>query len=200
MAGYQLNEPNDSIEIRTKCENSKTLQEVPEAERLRLRRYSLDDERALYEMFADPYARTFYPKMADPNNVRAWIEWNLRNYDELGFGLWAVELKVSGEFIGDCGLTYQDVEGGTELEIGYHVIWRERAKGYATEAARACLDFGFSHAPCESICSIVRPSNIASCAVAAHIHTARRDFMKGGSPAILYYTKRVDWQDWRMDP
>ena len=73
------------------------LQEAPEAERVRLRPYSLDDERALYEVFTDPYARTFYPEMADPNTVRAWIEWNLRNYDELGFGLWAVELKVSGD-------------------------------------------------------------------------------------------------------
>ena len=61
--------------------------EVPEADRLRLRPYSLDDERALYEVFADPYARTFYPEMADSHNVRAWIEWNLRNYDEFGFGL-----------------------------------------------------------------------------------------------------------------
>ena len=200
IADNQLNEPNDLIEIRMKCEHLKMLQEVPEAERLRLRPYSLDDERALYEVFADPYARTFYPEMADPYNVRAWIEWNLRNYDELGFGLWAIELKVSGEFIGDCGLTYQDVEGGRELEVGYHVIRRERGKGYATEAARACLDFGFSHTACESICSIVRPSNIASCAVAARIHTARREFMKGGSPAALYYTTRLHWQGRRIDP
>jgi [ribosomal protein S5]-alanine N-acetyltransferase len=174
------------------------LQEVPVAERLRLRPYTLDDERALYEVFADPYARTFYPEMADPFKVRAWIDWNLRNYDELGFGLWAVELKVSGEFIGDCGLTYQDVEGGRELEVGYHVIRCERGKGYATEAARACLDFGFSHTPCKSICSIVRPSNVASCAVAARIHTEQRQFMKGGSPAVLYYTTRLHWQDRRM--
>jgi len=188
-----------SIEIRMKCENSKMSEEVPEADRLRLRPYSLDDERALYEVFADPYARTFYPEMADSKNVRAWIEWNIRNYDELGFGLWAVELKVSGEFIGDCGLTYQDVEGEKKLEVGYHVIQPERGKGYATEAARACLDFGFSHTPCESICSIVRPSNIASCAVAARIHTARREFMRGGIPAVLYYTTRPHWQNSRMD-
>src|SRR5215831_19240949 len=83
-----------SIEIRMKCENSKMSEVVPEADRLRMRPYSLDDERALYEVFADPYARTFYPEMADSKNVRAWIEWNIRNYDELGFGLWAVELKV----------------------------------------------------------------------------------------------------------
>jgi len=175
------------------------LQEVPETARLRLRPYILDDESALYEVFADPYARTFYPEMADRDKVRKWIEWNLRNYDEFGFGLWAVELKVSGEFIGDCGLTYQDVEGERELEVGYHVVQRERGKGYATEAARACLDFGFNRTPCESICSIVRPSNIASCAVAARIHTERREFMKGGSIAVLYSTTRLDWQDRRMD-
>src|SRR5215471_1439216 len=111
LLSVQIEPTYISIEIRMKCENSKMSEEVPEADRLRLRPYSLDDERALYEVFADPYARTFYPEMADSKNVRAWIEWNIRNYDELGFGLWAVELKVSGEFIGDCGLTYQDVEG-----------------------------------------------------------------------------------------
>jgi hypothetical protein len=47
VAEYQLNEPNDLIEIRMKCENSKMLQDVPEAERLGLRPNSLDDERAL---------------------------------------------------------------------------------------------------------------------------------------------------------
>jgi len=73
-------------------------------------------------VFADPYARRFYPQMADRANVRAWIEWNLRNYAEFGFGLWAMQLKETGQFIGDTGLTYQDVEGRRELEIGYHVM------------------------------------------------------------------------------
>ena len=60
--------------------------------------------------------------------------------DSYGFGLWALELKTTGASIGDCGLTYQDVEGSPQLEVGYHVMQRERRKGYATEAARACLD------------------------------------------------------------
>ena len=156
--------------------------EIPQTERLRLRAYTTADEAELFDVFADPYARRFYPEMVDRAKVRAWIEWNLRNYDEFGFGLWAMELKVDDQFVGDCGLTYQDVEGRRELEIGYHVIERERGKGYATEAARACLEFGFTRASCESICSIVRPSNTASCAVAARVHTARRAFMKGGQP------------------
>jgi ribosomal-protein-alanine N-acetyltransferase len=125
---------------------------------------------------------------------RAWIEWNLRNYDEIGFGPVGMELKAGSQFIGDCGLTYQDVEGRRGLEIGYHVIERERGKGYATEAARVCLDFGFTRTLCESICSIVRPSNTASCAVAAHIHMVRREFTKGGRPALLFHTTRCDWE------
>jgi ribosomal-protein-alanine N-acetyltransferase len=168
--------------------------ETPKTERLRLRPYTLTDEAALFDVFADPYARTFYPEMSDPAKVRAWIEWSLRNYDEFGFGLWALELAASGEFIGDCGLTYQDVEGRSELEIGYHVIQRERGKGYATEAARACLDFGFGRTSCESICSIVRPANTASCTVASRIHTAQREFIKRDSPALLFYTTRLAWE------
>ena len=149
--------------------------EIPQTERLRLRAYTTADEAELFDVFADPYARRFYPEMVHRARVRAWIEWNLRNYDEFGFGLWAMELKVDGQFVGDCGLTYQDVDGRRELEIGYHVVERERGKGYATEAARACLEFGFTRTSSESICSIVRPSNTASCAVAARVHTTRRE-------------------------
>jgi ribosomal-protein-alanine N-acetyltransferase len=168
--------------------------DVPQTERLRLRPYTIADEAELFDVFADPYARQFYPEMADRGKVKGWIEWNLRNYDQLGFGLWAMELKVDGRFVGDCGLTYQDVEGRQELEIGYHVHERERGKGYATEAARACLDFGFAHTSCQSICSIVRPSNTASCAVAGRVHSARREFVKRDQPALLFYTLRDDWE------
>jgi RimJ/RimL family protein N-acetyltransferase len=167
---------------------------TPQMERLRLRPYALADAAALFEVFADPDARTFYPQMADPANVRAWIEWNLRSYDEFGFGLWALEVKDSGEFIGDCGLAYRDVEGGSELEIGYHLVRRERRKGYATEAARACLAFGFRRTTRASVWSIVSPSNTASRAVAARIHEARREILRNGEPALLYYTTRLDWE------
>jgi RimJ/RimL family protein N-acetyltransferase len=165
---------------------------VIETARLRLRPYTLADESALFEVFADPYAREFYPEMADRAKVRKWIEWNLGNYGEFGYGLWAVELKSSGEFIGDCGLTWQDVEDARELEIGYHLIGRERGKGYATEAALACLDFGFRETDAGMICSIVRPNNVGSCKVAGRVHAAQREFLRKGKPALLFYTLRRD--------
>ncbi|HYO81548.1 MAG TPA: GNAT family N-acetyltransferase [Bryobacteraceae bacterium] len=173
--------------------------EILRTGRLRLRAFTSADESPLFEVFADPYARRFYPQMADPARVKAWINWNLRNYDELGFGLWAMELRAGGQLIGDCGLTYQDVDGRKELEIGYHVIERERGKGYATEAARECLDYGFTHTSAVSICSIVKPSNHASCGVAARIHTARRQLLNGDQPALLFYTMRHDWETLRSE-
>jgi [ribosomal protein S5]-alanine N-acetyltransferase len=167
---------------------------ILETERLRLRPYALADERALFEVFNDEDARAFYPRMVDPANVRGWIEWNLRNYEEFGLGLWALELKTTGAFLGDCGLTYQDVESAKELEIGYHVHRGERGKGYATEAASACLDFGFERTACGRICSIVNPSNLASCKVAARIHAESRQLLSNGQPTLLFFTSRAAWK------
>lgn len=164
-----------------------------ETDRLRFRPYTPADEESAFEMFADPYARAFYPRMADRANVRAWIEWNLRNYEEHGFGLWALELRESGAFIGDCGLTFQEVEDHEELEIGYHVVQPERGQGYATEAAAATLDYGFRSTTSNTICSIVSPENIASRAVATRVHTASRTFTKNGETLLLYFTTRSNW-------
>lgn len=63
-----------------------------------------------------------------------WIEWTLRNYEQYGFGLWVIETHT-GEFVGDCGLTMQDVEGEQLVEVGWHVRTRLRRQGYASEAA-----------------------------------------------------------------
>jgi RimJ/RimL family protein N-acetyltransferase len=167
---------------------------APATERLRLRPYTLADEAALFEVFSDAYARSFYPEMADRARVRAWIEWNLDNYQEFGFGLWAMELRSVGQFIGDCGLTYQEVEGRRMLELGYHVLESQRGRGYATEAARACRDAGFRNTAEGCIGSIVRPANTASCTVAARVHSERREFMRKGAPAFLFYTTRGDWE------
>jgi [ribosomal protein S5]-alanine N-acetyltransferase len=167
---------------------------VPRCTRLRFRPYTLDDFDAAFEMFADDYARVFYPQMADRDNVRGWIEWNLRHYEEHGFGLWALELVTSGDFVGDCGLTFQDVEGKQELEIGYHIVSNQRRKGLASEAARASLDHGFLTTDRDIICSIVDGSNPASRTVAERIHTHRRGFVKNGQDMVLYYTLRSSWQ------
>ena len=65
-----------------------------------------------------------------------WIQWTRRNYQEHGFGLWVIETHA-GEFVGDCGLTMQEVEGEWLVEAGWHVRGDLRRRGYAAEAAEA---------------------------------------------------------------
>ena len=50
-------------------------------------------------------------KWGGKKRTRSWIEWNLQNYQEYGFGLWAVVRKETSELIGDCGLTIQNIDG-----------------------------------------------------------------------------------------
>ena len=149
---------------------------------------------ALYEVFADPYARRFYPQMADGDAVTEWIAWSLRNYDDFGFGLLAVEPLGEARLIGDCGLTFQDVEGEQLLEVGWHILSAERGKGYATEAARAVLAHAWESLGASFVCSKVHPENTASATVAGRVHTHRREYMKHREPRLLFYTEVIDGQ------
>jgi RimJ/RimL family protein N-acetyltransferase len=156
--------------------------------RLRFRPYRPTDTADVEAMFADPQARRFYPDMG-PEGAERWIAWNLRNYDDLGFGLWAVEDCASGRFLGDCGLTYQVADGERLLEIGYHVTAEHRGCGYATEAAAACREFAFETLGADVVVSIVDPRNEPSIAVARRIHEAVRSCNDGrGERRLLYST------------
>ena len=92
---------------------------VIETERLILREMTEGDYDALYRVLADSDIMQHYPYTFDGNRVRGWINRNIERYHSLGFGLWAVCLKESGEMIGDCGLTMQLINGQIKLMI-YH--------------------------------------------------------------------------------
>ena len=67
---------------------------IIETNRLILREYTLDDFDALYEIVSDPETMKHYPKPFDEERTRGWIEWNLENYKNYGFGLWAVSILL----------------------------------------------------------------------------------------------------------
>ncbi len=163
-------------------------QYVLQTERLGMRRYTMADVDAVGELFADPYAAKFYPVMNTREAHARWIGWNLKNYDDHGFGLWALELLEDGRFIGDAGVTYQTVEGERILEIGWHVHHSFRSRGYATEAAMACLEFAFNRLDAALVGSIVDPANVASIIVASRVHAQKRDFQGKTGPMFLFST------------
>ena len=111
-----------------------------ETERLLLREYTMDDYDALYEIMSDAETMKYYPAPFDEARTRRWIVWNMENYVRYGFGLWAVVLRDTGGFIGDCGITIQNIDGDMLPEIGYHIHKRYQRRGFAKEAARAVRD------------------------------------------------------------
>lgn len=132
--------------------------------RLVIRSFVEQDAQALHErVFGDPAAMKFIPRGASPSldRTRASVERFMKHEREHGFSLWAVELKDSHEFIGDCGLFL--VQGtGPEVELAYHFGKPWWNHGYATEAAIACLAEGFSTHRLEEIIAICFPEHIAS--------------------------------------
>lgn len=161
-------------------------------DRVRFRAYRRSDESAVGSLFADPQARRFYPEHADPTAAARWIEWTLESYERHGVGLWAIELVDTGEFVGDCGLTWQPVEGEMMLEIGYHVDAAHRGRGYATEAALATRRHAFENLGENTVCSIVHPANEGSLAVAGRLHPKRRRITREREDLWLYWSDGDD--------
>lgn len=138
---------------------------IPHSDRLNFRNMTDDDLENMSAMLADPDVMEFYPRPKSRDEAQAWIDWNKSNYVEHGYGLWIIETKA-GEFAGDCGLTWQAVNGRPELEVGYHVRAEMQGRGYATEAAAACRDFARNILEVAHLVAIIHPDNTASRRVA----------------------------------
>jgi RimJ/RimL family protein N-acetyltransferase len=165
--------------------------QILETSRLILREYRRDDADALSRVLSDPETMRFYPAPYDRAGVEDWIARSVRRYAEHGHGLWAMVLKASGEMIGDCGLTVQNVDGADEIEIGYHVRRDLWGQGLATEAARACRDFGFARLPAERLISLIRPENLPSRRVAEkNGMTVWKEVTWRNMPHVVYAIRR----------
>ena len=134
--------------------------------RLILRHLRPDDLDAMHSYLGDRETMKYYPAPYSPEFVRQGIEKNIERYQQYGYGLFGVVLKESGELIGDCGLVWQDLPGGRELEVGYHFHSAHWGRGYATEAAKACIDYAFGNAGVDHVISLIRPENMPSRRVA----------------------------------
>lgn len=133
-----------------------------ETERLQFRKMNQSDFPDLCKILQDAQVMKAYEGPFSKEEVQDWLDRQLRRYREDGFGLNAVLLKSTGQMIGQCGLTVQEIPGKKVLEIGYLFRKEYWHKGYATEAARAYKQYAFTALNAEEVFSIIRDGNIAS--------------------------------------
>lgn len=135
---------------------------VLETPRLLLRKMRRSDIDALSAIMQDERVMYAYNGAFNDEETAMWLERQLQRYEMFGFGLWAATLKETGEMIGQCGITMQPYQAGLVPEIGYLFAFRHWHKGYATEAAAACKEYGFDVLLFDALYSIIRDTNVAS--------------------------------------
>lgn len=149
---------------------------ILQTERLLLLEMTQEDFPALCRILQDEQTMYAYEGAFSDSEAQVWLDRQLERYRQLGFGLWAVILKQTGEMIGQCGLTMQPWKGQELLEIGYLFNRSYWHCGYATEAAQACRQYAFETLGADEVCSIIRDTNTASQQVALRngMHKADR--------------------------
>lgn len=134
---------------------------ILETPRLLMRKMLPEDAQACFDMNNDPEVVRYTGDgpFASLEEAREFLE-NYDPYSTEGFGRYAVLQKETGEFIGFCGLRMLKDEG--YVDLGYRLVRREWGKGYACEAAEACLEEGFSKFHLPFIVGRVMKENTAS--------------------------------------
>lgn len=162
-----------------------------ETERLTLRRLTTDDIDWLVALQGDPEVARFMGAY-DRVEMAAWLRANQEEWPRRGHGRIAIVERASGRLIGRTGLRYWPQFGETEL--GWALGPEARGCGFATEAGRACLVWGFHTLDAEYLTAMIHPENESAVAVAERLsmRPLRRDLLLG-EPIVVYAIDRTDF-------
>ena len=173
--------------------------------RLLLRGWREADHEPFATLNGDPHVMEYFPACltrAESDRLIAAIE---AGFERRGYGLWALELRATGEFVGFTGLEIPPFEAHftPAVEVGWRLTRSAWGQGYATEAGRASLAFGFREAGLSEIVSFTSALNVRSQAVMERIgmsHDPADDFdhpeLGEGDDLrrhVLYRTSAGDW-------
>ena len=161
--------------------------------RLVLREMTEADFTALHAILSDPETMRYYPQPYDEAGTRRWIAWCRDSYAKHGFGLWAVTLD--GEFIGDCGISMQPIGGEWLPDIGCHIRKDPWRKGYASEAAAACIRVAFEQFGFPAVYSYMNAENEPSFRTAMKNGMTQVNAYDGPhhGPLRVFHITREDW-------
>jgi RimJ/RimL family protein N-acetyltransferase len=168
-----------------------------ETDRLLLRQWREEDLDPYARICADPEVMRYLPGILTREESAKQIERFVRHWEEHGYGLWAIEEKKTGTFIGFIGLLRQDdwSEGEHKVEVGWRLDRSFWGNGLATEGALASLRYGFNRLKLPRIISICDPRNSASWRVMEKCGlTYQGEIHWRGYEDIWYAIDRDEWE------
>ncbi|MFI6630075.1 GNAT family N-acetyltransferase [Nonomuraea fuscirosea] len=173
-----------------------------DTERLIMRRWREEDREPFAAMNADPEVMEHFPAPLSRQESDVLVDKIEAQFDRLGYSLWALEVRASGQFIGFTGLALQTFDAPflPAVEIGWRLARPAWGQGYATEAARRAVTYAFDEAGLDAIISMTAASNLRSQAVMRRLGLTRdpaEDFAHPLLPAdhplsphVLYRLRR----------
>ncbi len=135
-----------------------------ETERLRFRQWRADDFEDYAKYYADENLARFVGGQMDRNKAWRYLASVVGHWSLRGYGIWAVEEKETGAFVGGIGLW--NPEGWPEPEVGYWLMPEMMGKGYATEAVVRSREYAYDVLGMETLVSYIHPDNEPSKRVA----------------------------------
>jgi [ribosomal protein S5]-alanine N-acetyltransferase len=135
---------------------------VLETQRLLLRQFTADDAELIWQLNLDPEVTRFtHDPVRNLDHAKEILEKTiLPQYALYNHGRWAVHKKNDLQFIGWCGLKFRPERN--EIDLGYRFMKAFWGQGYATEAAFACIKYGFEKLNLQRIVGRAEPGNIGS--------------------------------------
>ena len=161
-----------------------------ETSRLLLRELTPDDAPGFFQLNEDPLVIQYTGDrpFQDIDEARAFLE-NYDQYALYGYGRWAVTSRENGDFLGWCGLKYMpDLQ---ETDLGYRFLRKHWGQGFATEAAKACLDYGLTILDLPQIVGRAWKANVPSIRVLEKIGMEYWKDAEFEGQAGVYYRKRL---------
>ncbi|MFC5269818.1 GNAT family N-acetyltransferase [Adhaeribacter terreus] len=166
---------------------------ILETDRLLLREIGPEDARKMYELNLDPEVikytgdPPFESELAAENFIR-----NYPDYSKNGYGRWLVVRKTDDEILGWCGLKF--LPETQETDVGYRFFKKFWGMGYATEAAEACLEYGFKNLGLQTIVARAMHENPASIQVMKKIGMAYwKETDCAHEPAVCYKITKAEF-------
>jgi len=153
------------------------------------------DFEAYARMVADPEVTRFLGNGKPLDRLGAWrsLATHIGHWTLRGYGMWAVEEKAGGRFIGRIG--FFEPEGWPGFELGWALAREHWGKGYATEGARRALEYAFTGLGRERVISLIDPENGASIRVAERLgERAEGKVALFGKEILVFGIDRERWR------